>query len=124
MNTYEKVTMLKLSAFGTSVIECRSVGIYNGPYAQHANAVHVEFVEKGKRKKRGFVETGDRSIVIVRGFDIPKPADVFEHRGDGSGITRFSSFAPEWRVEHDAYVRALKESGIEILADTREEAAP
>ena len=105
--TFTNVTLYAAGAFGYSKTECRSLTVTPGPYAQHAHALHVVFLEKGKRKARGFVKAaGSPCFVVVEGFGHPSPADAFRSTGDGGSITRHSCFSAEWGVEFDAWFAA------------------
>jgi hypothetical protein len=117
-------------SFGYRRVECRSLTITPGRYAQHDQALHVEYLEKGKRRARAFVcyafgaqaETdapGSRTntpfVVLEAGAHVDAPA-TFDSLGDGSAITRHLSCSPAWDREFHA---ALTKCGASVLFDGR-----
>jgi len=117
-------------SFGYRRVECRSITIKPGRYAQHDRALHVEYLEKGKRKSRAFTcyafgqqaETdapGSRTntpfVVLAPGARVEQPA-TFDQVGDDSAITRHLSCSPEWDREFHA---ALTKCGASVLFDGR-----
>jgi hypothetical protein len=108
----ENATIYRGGGFGFRRTECRWVEWETKPYAQHASALHVRFVEKGKRNPYGFVMCGhaDAGFVIVRGHGHPVEFSptMTEERDVGNGtsvvtsITRHCSFDPAWTREFRA----------------------
>lgn len=117
--TGENVTLYLCGMFGYYKIEARRATIERGPYAQYPSAVHVAWVERGKRKPKGKTETSHPSVVMLAGFG---HFDVRDETAptDGGRITRHASFAPEWEQEFaDQLAAYLKTSGATMLADLR-----
>lgn len=123
-----KVTIYRKSEFGMGYVkvECRKFGFEHRKYAQYNNAVAVAFVEKGKRKVRGFHETTYPSCVVLEGHGHPDPDDPMtapEVSETGCVVrrSRFSSFDPAWSEEFNAKLAGyLAESGATVVLDTRE----
>lgn len=122
-----KVTIYRKSEFGMGYhkIECRKFAFEHTKYAQYDNAVAVAFVQKGKRKARGFYETSYPSCVVLEGHGHPDPDDpmtapVETDTGCVVRQSRFSSFDPAWDEEFNAKIeRYLAESGATVVLDTR-----
>lgn len=100
----EKCTAYKLGSFGYRRIELRSIDVRVAPYAQHVAALHVEWVEKGKRTRMGGVEDGSPSLVVLAGHGHPSPGDPMKETtsegdralGVRASVTRWTCWAPEW----------------------------
>ena len=123
---FENVTIYREAMFGFVRVEAKRVEISKGPYAQWREAVHVRFVEKGKRATRGFMHAGgDGGFVILKGWGHPEEfAPTFDERDDDSRITRHSSYSPEWASEFKAalagYIARESTSIREVLMDNME----
>lgn len=107
--TYRNVTLYRAGDFMGNYhgIRCKSATVwavkvgYGGGWA-----VNVTYMEKGKRKERGFSQSSHYSIVIVAGWDSPEPAGIFNApRVTESGVSvsegRYSSFSGGWRAEFE-----------------------
>jgi hypothetical protein len=115
--------------FGYRRVECKEVTIERKRYAQHDNALIVEYVEKGKRKPHGFAcysfrrraegqapGEGTTLPFVVVDTTIEEPA-TFESVGEGMTRTRHLSCSPVWDQEFD---QALRASGARVLFDGRD----
>jgi hypothetical protein len=118
VRTYQNVTIYVEGMFGFLRIDAKSVEVWTDKwtdkYAQYAEAEFVRFVEKGKRKPRGFIKAGSgSSFVIVEGLGQPElGAPQFTDNGNGSRITTYSSYDARWALE---FARALEASGLNVL---------
>lgn len=123
----DKCTAYLRGAFGYRRTELRSVDVQVRPYAQHAAAVHVTWIEKGKRSRMGATLT-DRDgvgLVILLGHGHPEVADPMTPKEKAAGGVvvsqmRWTCYAPEWSEEFarqfDPYLVANPEI---VLADYR-----
>lgn len=88
--------------------------------------LYVEYIPRGARKRREAIQGPHPSLVIIEGWNHPDPPGGWVADGDSSRRGRWDVFAPEWRVEFDAflteYLRA--NSNVRILGDFRNTAAP
>ena len=115
-----KVTLYVLGMFGTRRIEASRVKVWTGKYAQHSAAVFVEYVPKGARKPREFVEDSRPRLIVVDGYNHPDERDPFDHDGKGNATTRWTSYAPEWAYHFDReFAPYLASLGNRVLADYR-----
>jgi hypothetical protein len=123
-------TAYRLGAFGYKRVELREIETRVAPYAQHSAALHVTWIEKGKRTQRGFVATGRGvALVVLAGYSHPEPYDwqnrperVESHGGltVTTSVTRWPSFDPQWAHEFDRQMRDyLSGMGPALLADYR-----
>lgn len=127
----ERCTAYHLGAFGYRRIELREIEVRVAPFAQHAAALHVTWIAKGKRTKQGFADQGRGGIglVVLAGHGHPEPyhwlsaPQVVTH-GDGiivkSSMSRWASCDPAWAHEFDRQMRDyLAGLGPAVLADYR-----
>lgn len=120
MQRFENVTLyFSGESFGNyHRILCKYVEIEIKPWAQYPSAVHFRYLEKGKRKLRGFVQSYRPSLIVAEGHNTPKPASMFgDEMPAGEGVTiaraRHSSCGAGWR---DDFNRDIKPQ-LTILAD-------
>lgn len=120
----EKVTIYFRGGMGAYCkIEARSFEIEIGPYAQYGQAVTCRFVAKGARNPRGFVQTYQPSLVIVKGWGHFEPESMMGPAEPGSveGVTvargRHSVCSSEWSKNFGA---ALSTSAALVVHDFRE----
>ena len=112
-------TLYHETMFGYSVLHVRDLKIEVVKYAQYDKAVRVTFIEKGKRKRVGFMQTSHASLVVLEGHTTinTKPRMETETRnGITIESTRYSSFDARWSEEFDA---ALVASSATVLRDFR-----
>jgi hypothetical protein len=122
-----KVTMYFNSSLGLGItkIEATRCEIEIKPYAQYAAGVFVEFVPKGKRKAREFVQAYSPSLVVLDGWGHPDPESPWESevdRGNGVAVSvgRYSACDPRWQGDFDAKLSAyLEASSATMLHDFR-----
>lgn len=101
-------------------IECRSLTIRVGPYAQYTNAVTVEFTPKGKRRARTMTQTR-ADILVLDGFGHPDPdSATVPTVAHTPGVTvergRYRSCDPRWQGDFDAKIAPYADR---IVADYR-----
>jgi hypothetical protein len=95
----DKATIYVSSAFGWDTIEAHDVLIEVGSYAQYPSALHVSFRLPRKRKRKGFVRT-DHKLVVIDGWGHPPLVkDAFDATEDGCTSSRYSSFSAAYTVE-------------------------
>jgi hypothetical protein len=119
-----KVTIYFQSDFGLGVkaVEARLVDHGRRKYAQYPAAPYVDFVPKGKRKVRRIVQGHRPSLLIVAGWNQPKPDGIYDPatvKDEGAVLSmrgRYSACDPRWQSDFDAMIEA---SGVEIVADYR-----
>jgi hypothetical protein len=115
-----RATIYVSGLFGYKLIEAREVTHGSGPYAQFEDAVWVEFIEKGRRKRIRITEGSHPSIVIVEGWGQPLLRDPYAEATQLTGGTltgtRHPSCAEEWDREFEEYLSSLN---AKILADFR-----
>lgn len=116
--TFTNCTMYRTGDFIGNVHrqDCREVEIETCEYAQYKSALQVTFLEKGKRSKRRFVLTYKPFLVLVPTAQAIEPDGMMKPNGDGSSISRYSSFDEGWIRDFDAKLQA---AGVPILADFR-----
>ena len=97
-------------------IDAKWARIGVGPYAQHKECVHGEYIEKGKRKPQNLVSYG--YVVVVPTAHAIQPDDLYLPFLDGasSSPTRYSMADSRWRTDFD---EQLLSSNVPILADYR-----
>jgi hypothetical protein len=118
----EKCTLYISGEYGGTArrVECRSLKVERGPYAQHKSAVHVTFLEKGKRKLRGVVHVSP-FILVLDGHGHPMPASMWT-KPDVNGVSesRHSMCSTEWHTEFSAMIDVhINETGARVLLDER-----
>ena len=132
MNTTQNYTNVTLYA-PTGVmssnlvkIECRTLRVEVGPYAQYAAAVRFTYVPKGSRKEREHVETYRPCAVILAGHGHMDPDGLFDEstrktEGNISTVrSRYLSCDPRWQSDFDAKLAGYVAEGKgRIVADFR-----
>jgi hypothetical protein len=127
---YENVTLYVCTMFGFHPTLCKSVEVTTGvKYAQHENATRVTFVEKGKRKIRGFISYGfgsgggrENSFIILDGFHPDFTGGWLIPTADGNRISAHASCDRQWDYDFnkalDRYTGEIS-GEVEILHDAR-----
>ena len=93
------------SMFGNwNKVEVNDLVVWSGPYAQHQNALHVQFRAKGKRKTVGRSEGSHPRLVVYSGWGIDlNPESMFNApEQDGPVVVqkgRRSAFDKGWDEE-------------------------
>lgn len=84
--------------------------------------VYCEYIPKGGRRRTAEIETQNPSLVVLDGWGHPKPPDGFVRENEWSFKGRWSMFAPEWRVEFDAFLKNYlgEYPQVCVLADYRQ----
>lgn len=100
--------------------ECSSLGFTLGRYAQHENALHVNFVQRGKRKLRGLVITPGQYALILAGHghfepdSMLVPLDYNERTGVSTSMSRYSSADPRWANDFRASYYLYREENPDV----------
>ncbi len=97
-------------------IDARQAKIWVGPYAQYQNAVFVEFVGVGKRKRECIVRADDPYVVVVPLDRAVEPDELYVETTGSVSATRYGTTDPRWREDFDL---KLQLSSAPILADYR-----
>jgi hypothetical protein len=107
-------------------IECRTLKIEIGPYAQYENAIKLTWIAKGQRREREMVQTSFPDAVILTGHGHvdPDSAHLPERPGATPGVmvsqSRYRSCDSRWQGDFDVKLAAyLETSGAKIAADYR-----
>lgn len=111
---FEKATIYTTSEFMGNIIktEVRKGEVEIKPYAQYSKAVHVLYVPKGKRKKRGFVKSHEPFVLILEGHGHPDADSLYdeaEATQDGKVSVsrgRYRCFHPGWVSDFRALISA------------------
>ena len=118
-----KVTIYFQSEFGMGInaIEAKLVEHGTRKYAQYASAPFVKYIPKRARRVRMLQQSYKPSLLIVKGWNQPKPDSMFGEAVVRNGVTvsrgRYSGFDPRWRQDFDAM---MTEQNVEIVADYRD----
>ncbi len=108
--------------FGYSQVEASAYSVTVGPWAQYPSAVFVEFLAKGARRSRGFVQSSHVDVVIVDGWNNFEPDGIYlpAVRDEALGVEtregRHSACSPLWDSEFRAKLSA---SGASIVLDMK-----
>jgi len=113
-----------LRSYGYKRIEAKNVHHEIIEYAQYAEVVRVEFIPRGKRKRREIVDT-DNTLVILEGWGHPEIRDSRQFSDNTDGIIvytyRHQWTSEEWNREFDEFLRRyLERSSAVVLADYRD----
>lgn len=120
-----KYTLYYTGMFGVRKMEATVCEVEVKPYAQYNDAVHVKYVEKGKRKVQGFVQGYKPSLLVLEGWGHPDPASMFNDPtlSPSGVVSRMSSYAscdPRWQSDFDAQMgKYLEKTGAKVLHDFR-----
>ena len=117
---WDKATICTLGAFGGSVREVRLLEVQVKKMAQYPSAIHYTYIEKGKRRRTGFVQGHAPNLVVFAGWGhaIRFP-DALVGTRPNSRVSRFSSFAKEYGVEFSEAIDAFIARGHAPAADYR-----
>lgn len=137
MNTTETKTLKNVTLYtkgdpmcinlgNTRKIECRTLTIEIGPYAQHENAVKLTWIAKGQRREREMVQTTFANAVVLAGHGHLDPDGAFlpERPGATPGVTvtqsRYRSCDSRWQGDFSAKLAAyLEATGAKVEVDYR-----
>lgn len=116
-----KCTVYTSGMFGIRKTEVRQVKVELGPYAQYSEAVHVTYLEKGKRKARAMVEGYRPYFLVLEGWGHPDPAGMWEESSSAElKVSRYSACDPRWQDDFDAKIGSYLASGkARVLVDIR-----
>jgi 5-methylcytosine-specific restriction endonuclease McrA len=97
-------------------IDATRAKIWVGPYAQHRESVHVEFIRKGRRKAEALVSSSKPYVVVVPTTHAIQPDDLYLPAIGGVSTTRYGVADPRWRTDFDEQLRL---ANVPIVADYR-----
>jgi len=118
------------SMFGNwNKVEVNDLVVYKAPYAQYAEALHVQFRAKGKRKTVGRAEGSHPRLVVFEGWGIdldPESMWNTPTRDDKLGVeikqSRRSGFDKGWDEEMQRRVQAYAKKPVLAIFEGLEEA--
>ena len=114
---YTDCTLYMGGMMGYRKILCKWVEVSVVPYAQYKAAIRLKFLEKGKRKPRGFMLAYKPQATIVRGHATPEPNDWLTAPEKNGPITTrqsvYSACDPRWQTD---FVKGALQN-CDILAD-------
>ena len=119
--TAPKATLYFINDWGMKITrEVKDLEIEVKPYAQFPHALAVTFVDRGKRKRRGFWQTSYPSLVVLKGWGHPE-YDMFVTTRSMPGMTVRESkgdtlHSDEAMSDFNNFIDDLKG---EVLADYR-----
>jgi len=112
MTKFERATLFRVGAFGTTKLEARDVEITFRKSAQYPSSVYVSFVERGKRKRMAFAQDYEPNLTVYAGWGHELPVPPTMEKTDGGEKTRFATYDPRWRQEYDVAIEAFaKQTG-------------
>jgi len=103
----ERVTMYLQGLWGYERTEIQDVSWNTVRHAQHADAIRIEYTERGKRKPQVIVITDSRGLVLLDEWDHPLPPATFVPGDEKDALVRVKqtkrvSCDPEWDREFQA----------------------
>ncbi len=118
-------TIYHQGGFGYTKLEAKKVAVFIGKYAQYPHAVQVLFIEKGKRKPKGFKDTHKPSTVILEGHGHPNAPSPFKKAEESNGFivsaSKHSMFAEEYGTEFDDTMDPyFAKDEVKVLSDYRQ----
>jgi hypothetical protein len=123
LNTISKATLYKLDLFGYIRTEVRELTVEFVKYAQYRKAIKVEFIGKGKRKRKDLLETSESTLVILEGWGHPEFENNKPSTQSGQIIyteTRFPPFSQEWKEAFDMFLNEyLTKTSSKVFRDYR-----
>ena len=111
-----QATILVGGMFGYRQTQVLDLEVTIVEHAQYRSAVRYTYVERGKRKRVGFVEGYRPTLVVLDGWQTIELADPMKATGPTSSITRHASCSDAWDVE---FAEALTRSGVNVAHDFR-----
>lgn len=118
-------TLYTRGGFGYRRTLVRALSITTQRYAQYERALRVEYLEKGKRKRRAYMLSYDPGLVVLAGHDHPEtPSPMTEPETVAGGLvvqsTRRTCFDEGWDTEFSAWLASYcQRSGAQLLGDYR-----
>lgn len=113
MLKYENVTMYLAGVmFGVRRYDCRTLEVWEAPYAQWPKALHLKWRKPRKRKVRSMAQGYSPWVVVVRRTDAIEPDSSMVLQDDGSSISRYASCDDRYRTDFEA---KLAGAGVEPL---------
>ncbi len=115
MLNYENVTMyLAGEMFGVRRYDCRTLEVWEAPYAQWPKALYLKWCEPRKRKGRSMAQGYRPWVVVVRRADAIEPGSSMVLQDDGSSISRYASCDERYRTDFE---EKLASAGVEPLLE-------
>jgi hypothetical protein len=119
VTNFGPATLYTAGGFGPRKVEVREGVAFRAPHAQYASALHVHYMEKGKRKPSGYVFAYKPYVLILAGYGHPDPADALVAMPSAGGLpmsrTRYSSFDDRYLTEFDEAIAAHVATATVIL---------
>lgn len=115
--------LIELGSFGIQAIKIREALVWNKDYAQYKDCIHLQYLEKGKRKPKAYAKPRSPWFIIVEGGSIPEFDDALAPvpsnvEGVSCSMSRHSCFSPEWRKEADEYIERNRDK-MKIVFEVR-----
>lgn len=118
-------TLYQRGGFGYRGMLVKELHIRVEPYAQYESALRVEWLEKGKRKRKAIMLTYDPGLVVLAGHGhppTPDPMTPLERTESGLLVqsSRRTCFDPGWETDFDEWLAPyLAERSNVLLGDYR-----
>ncbi len=121
---FSKVTIYYRGDFGYSKVGVSEARCWFDKYAQHPNALFVEFKPKGKRKLKKIVESSKYSVLIINGWGHPDLNNFVEETIDNITAREsvYPSYDKRYDQEFDEFIsHYVEESKATVLVDFRKQ---
>lgn len=122
----DKCTIYYCGGLGNVVsMKVKRCEVKTGKWAQYDSALFVAYRAPRKQKDQGFVQADRQNLLVVEGWDAPKPASMFKAPAvSGSGLSvresRHALGGAEWQGDFDSMINAHIESGaVKVVFDGR-----
>jgi hypothetical protein len=119
-----KVTIYYTSEMFGSVCSIEAYLIEHGrwQYAQYSDAPYIIYRQKGKRNKSRLIKAYKPYLIIVDGWNAPKPDGMYEKSETQNGVTiktsKYSCFDDNYKIDFDNIL--LQHPELKIVADYRD----
>lgn len=119
---FEKATIYTTTQMMGNIIktEVRKGEVEIKPYAQYSKAVHVQYVPKGKRKKRSFVKSHEPFVLILEGHGHPD-ADSLYGEAEATQNGEVSVARGRYRCFHSGWVDDFRSLISAHINDSRDD---
>lgn len=106
---FSNVTLYLSGMFGIGSTTCKTLRITTGvKYAQYDNAIRVEYWEPRKRNGRRLILDYKPWLRVVDTTRAINPADPLVSNGDGSKVSRYTSFDPRYVTDFEDLLASTK----------------
>jgi hypothetical protein len=125
MKPTQKVTIYHQGLMAVTAIEAKLIAHGTRKYAQYPEAPYVDFVAKRKRKPSRLCSGQNMNLLIVEGWNQPKPPGMFKPsttRIEGifevtCSEGKYSACDPRWRSDFN---EMIAKEDVKIIADYRD----